>query len=94
MEKFLKTPGIIPEVHRKSAVAMFRPRCTNHDTEGKRFKSPIHCCDVTKHPNLFSGELCTSSLHCELLFVYTVCCRRTGQSFSVLRTHKSDVILT
>ena len=25
-------------------------------------------------------------LHCELLFVYIVCCRRTGQCFSVLRT--------
>ena len=60
--------------------------CANHNTEGKRFKSPIHCCDVTKPPYLFSGELCTSTLHCKLLFVYTVCCRRTGQCFSVLRT--------
>ena len=68
--------------------------CANHDTEGKRFKSPIHCCDVTKSPDLFSGELCTSPLHCKLLFVYTVCCRITGQCFSVLRTRKSDVILT
>ena len=50
----------------------------NHDTQGKRFKSPIYCCDVTKPPYLFSGELCTSPLHCKLLFVYTVCCRRTG----------------
>ena len=31
--------------------------CANHDTEGKLFNSPIHCCDVTKHPYLFSGEL-------------------------------------
>ena len=68
--------------------------CANHDTEGKRFKSPIHCCNVTKPPYLFSGELCTSHLHCKLLFVYTVCCRRTGQCFSVLRTRKSDVIVT
>ena len=52
--------------------------CANHDTEGKRFKSPIYCCDVTKTPYLFSGELCTSPLHCKLLFVYTVCCRPTG----------------
>ena len=66
--------------------------CANHDTEGKRFKSPIHCCDVTKPPYLFSGELCTSPLHCKLLFVYTLCCRRTGQCFSVLRTRKSDVV--
>ena len=35
--------------------------CANHDTEGKHFKSPICCCDVTKPPYLFSGELCTSS---------------------------------
>ena len=68
--------------------------CANHDTEGKRFKSPIHCCDVTKPPYLFSDKLCTSPLHRKLLFVYTVCCRRTGQCFSVLRTRKPDVILT
>ena len=68
--------------------------CANHDTEGKRLKYPIHCCDVTNPPYLLSGELCTSPLHCKLLFVYTVCCRRTGQCFSVLRTRKSDVILT
>ena len=28
--------------------------CANHDTEGKRFKSPIHCCDATKPPYLFT----------------------------------------
>ena len=38
--------------------------CANHDAEGKCFKSPIHCCDVTKPPYLFSIELCTSPLHC------------------------------
>ena len=48
--------------------------CANHDTEEKLFKSPIHYCDVTKPPYLFSDELCTSSLHSKLLFVYTVCC--------------------
>ena len=68
--------------------------CANHDTEGKHFKSLIHCCDVTKPPYFFSGELCTSPLHYKLLFVYTMYCRRTGQCFSVLRTRKSDVILT
>ena len=62
--------------------------CAKYDTEEKRFKHPIHCSDVTKPPYLSSGE------HCELLFVYIVCCRRTGQCFSVLRTPKSDVILT
>ena len=68
--------------------------CANHDFEEKRFKSRIHCCDVTKPPYVISGELCTSPLHCNLLFVYTVCCRRTRQCFSVLRIRKSDVILT
>ena len=43
-------------------------------------------------PYLFSGELCTSPLHCKLVFVYTVFCRRTGQCFSVLRTRNSDVV--
>ena len=47
--------------------------CANHDTEEKRFKSPIHYCDVTKPPYLSSGKLCTSPLHCKLLFVYIVC---------------------
>ena len=67
--------------------------CANYDTEGKRFNSPIHCCDATKPPYLFTGELCTSPLHCEFLFVYIVCYRCTGQCFSVLRTRNSDVIL-
>ena len=77
-----------------SAYQALEHGCANHDTEGERFKSPIHCCDVTKPPYLFSGELFTSPLHSELLFVYIVCCRRIGQCFSVLRTRKSDVILT
>ena len=50
--------------------------CANHATEGETLQSPIHCCDITKPPYLFSGELCTSSLQCKRLFVYTVCCRR------------------
>ena len=54
--------------------------------------SPIHCCDVTKPPYLLSGELCTSPLHYNHLFVYTVCCRRRGQCFSVLRTRHTDVV--
>ena len=56
--------------------------CANHATEGETLQSPIHCCDVAKPPYLFSGELCTSSLHCKRFFVY------------VLRTRNSDVILT
>ena len=54
--------------------------------------SPIHCCDVTKPPYLLSGELCTSPLHSNRLCVYTVCCRRRGQCFSVLRTRYTDVV--
>ena len=68
--------------------------CANHGTQGKRSSPPIHCCDVTKPPYLFSGELCTSPLYSNRLFVYTACYRRGGQCFSVLRTRKSDVILT
>ena len=61
---------------------------------GKRFNPSTHCCDVTKPPYLLSGELCTSPFHSKRLFVYTVCCRRSGQCFSVLGTRKSDVRLT
>ena len=71
-----------------------RVGCANHATEGKLFSPPIHCCDVTKPPYLFSGKLCTSPLLSKRLFVYAVCCRRCDQCFSVLRTRKSDVILT
>ena len=61
--------------------------CTNHDTEGKRFKFP--------HPLLWRNEASLldqwRTMYFPLaLFAYTVCCRRTGQCFSVLRTHKSD----
>ena len=55
-------------------------------------QSPIHCCDVTKPPYLLSGELCTSPLHSNRLYMYTVCCRRGGQCFSVLRTRHIDVV--
>ena len=54
--------------------------------------SPIHCCDVTKPPYLLSGELCTSPLHSNRLYLHTVCCRRGGQCFSVLRTRLTDVV--
>ena len=54
--------------------------------------SPIHCCDVTKLPYLLSAELCTSPLHSNRLYVYTVSCRRGGQCFSVLRTRHTDVV--
>ena len=49
-------------------------------------------CDLTKPPYLPSGELCTSPLHSNRLYVYTVCCRRGGQCFSVLRTRHTDVL--
>ena len=63
--------------------------CANHDIEGKRFKFP--------HPLLWRNEASllyqwrTNYLPLAL-FAYTVCCRRTEQCFSVLRTHKSDVV--
>ena len=78
----------------KDALYRLHHGCVNHATEGETLQSPIHCCDVTNPPYLFSGELCTSTLHCERLFVYPVCCRRGGQCFSVLRTRNSDAILT
>ena len=59
---------------------------------GETLLSPIHCCDVTKPPYLLSGELSTSPLHSNRLYVYTVCCRRGGQCFSVLRTRHTDVV--
>ena len=54
--------------------------------------SPIYCCDVTKSPYLLGGELRTSPLHSNRLYVYTVCCRRRGQCFTVLRTRHTDVV--
>ena len=66
--------------------------CANHATEGKCFCPPIHCCDQTKPPYLLSGKLCSSPLHSNRLFVYTVCCRCGGQCFSVLRTRHTDVV--
>ena len=59
---------------------------------GEMLLSPIHCCDITKPPYLLNGELCTSPLHSNRLFVYTVCCRRGGQGFSVLRTRHTEVV--
>ena len=59
---------------------------------GEMLLSPIHCCDVTRPPYLLSGELCTSPLHSNRLYVYTVCCRRGGQCFSVLRTRHTDEV--
>ena len=59
---------------------------------GEMLLSPIHCCDATKPPYLLSGELCTSPFHSNRLYVYTVCCRRGGQCFSVLSTRHTDVV--
>ena len=41
---------------------------------------------------LLSSELHTSPLHSNRLYVYTVCCRRGGQCFTVLRTRHTDVV--
>ena len=82
-------PRDVPVVHASCDIITLSHGCANDATEGKRFKSPIHCCDVTKPPYLFSGELCTSPLHCKLSFV---CYRRRGQCFSLLRTRDTDVV--
>ena len=63
--------------------------CANHDTEGKRLKFP--------HPLLWRNEASLldqrRTMYFPLaLFAYTVCCLRTEQCFSVLRTHKSDAV--
>ena len=75
-----------------SAISCYaRARVRKSRYWGEMLLSPIHCCDVTKPPYLLSGELCTSPLHSNRLYVYTVCCRRGGQYFSVLRTRHTDV---
>ena len=71
---------------------MYKPRVRNSRYWREMLLSPIHCCDVTKPPYLLSGELCTSPLRSNRLCVYTVCCRRGGQCFSVLRTRHTDVV--
>ena len=63
--------------------------CANHDTEGKRFKFP--------HPLLWRNEASLldqrPTMYFPLaLYACTVCCLRTEQCFSVLRTHKSDAV--
>ena len=58
------------------SVNWFRPRVRKSCYWGETPQSPMHYCDVTNPPYLFSGELCTSSLHCKRLFVYTVSCLR------------------
>ena len=69
-----------------------RPRVRKSRYWGEMLPSPNHCCDVTKPPYLLSGELCTSPLHSNRLYVYTICCQRGGQCFSVLRTGHTDVV--
>ena len=71
---------------------IYRPRVRKSRYWGEKLQSPIHRCDVTKPPYLLSGELCTSPLHSNRLYVYTVCCRRCGQWFSVLRTRHTHVV--
>ena len=49
-----------------------RPRCSRARVRKSRYwgetlQSPIHCCDVTMPPYMFSGELCTSPLHFQTL---------------------------
>ena len=66
----------VPLVHASWDVITLSHGCANHATAGETLQSPIQCCDITNPPYLFSGELCTSSLHYKRLFVYIVCCRR------------------
>ena len=54
--------------------------------------SPIRCCYVTKPPLLAQRRTMYFTLHSNRLFVYTVCCRRRGQCFSVFRTRHTDAV--
>ena len=78
--KFLTPPGIepgppgwkagtLPTTPRRRIKSRTRVRKSRY--RGETLQVPIHCCDVTKLPYWFSGELYTSPLHCKLLFVYT-----------------------
>ena len=63
--------------------------CANHDTEGKRFEFPH---PLLRH-NVASILDQWRTMYFPLaLFAYPVCCQCTEQCFSVLRTHKSDVV--
>ena len=92
----LRTHGLVgyhfPTFCQKLRSAFSRPRVRKSRYWGEMLLSPTHCCDVTKPPYLLCGELCTSPLHSNRLFVYTVCCRRRGKCFSVLRTRHTDVV--
>ena len=79
-------------IYNQLSAEAYRPRVRKSRYWGEMLLSPIPCCDVTKPPYLLSGELCTSPLHCNRLYVYTVCCRRGGQCFSVLITRHTDVV--
>ena len=72
-----------------NALRILNLESLDHDTEGKRFKFP--------HPLLWRNEASLldqwRTMYFPIaLFAYTVCCRRTEQCFSVLRTHKSDLV--
>ena len=71
-----------------------RPRVRKSRYRWRSASVPHPLLYVTNSPYLFSGELCTSTLHCKRLLVYTVYRRPGGQCSSVLRTRHSDVILT
>ena len=67
--------------------------CANHATEGKCFCPPS---TVVTQRSLSTCSVANYVLHpCTLIactYVYTVCCRRGGQCFSVLRTRHADVV--
>ena len=56
--------------------------CANNATEGKRFSPPSTAVTLR-------SLLTYSVANSKRLIVYTVCCRRDCQCFSVIRTRKS-----
>ena len=76
-------------IYKQLSAEAYRPRVRKSRYWGETLQVP--------HPLLWRNKDSLldqwRTMHFPLvLFAYTVCCRRTKQCFSVLRTHKSDVV--
>ena len=67
--------------------------CANHATEEKCFCPPSTAVTPRSLPTCSVTNYVLHPLHSNRLYVYTVCCRRGGQYFSVLRTRHTDVVV-
>ena len=86
------TGGLENELWRRWSDERIRAWVRKSRYWGEMLLSPIHSCDVTKPRYFLSGEPCSSPFHSNRFYVYTVCSRRGGQCFSVLRTRHTDVV--